>query len=81
MPGAERHTKSVNQCLGPPSVQMSDLCRHSESYEHKDASRESYQISNCLPIVIYFEEIPKYLKCHAYQRKWYPIEKANIQIE
>ena len=28
MPGAERHTKSSNQCLGPPSVQMSSLCRH-----------------------------------------------------
>ena len=25
-----------------PSVQMSGLCRHSESYKHKNASRETY---------------------------------------
>ena len=56
MPGAERHS-SFNQCLGPPSVQMSGLwrhnemgppsvqmsglCRHNERYEHKDASRQA----------------------------------------
>jgi len=25
-------------------VQMSDLCRHSESYEHKDASRQAEKV-------------------------------------
>ena len=33
-----------------------------------------------LPIVIYFEEIPNYLKCPGYQNKRYPIEKANTQL-
>ena len=44
MPGAERHSKSFNQCLGSPSVQISGLCRHSESYEHKDASRHAEKV-------------------------------------
>ena len=33
-----------------------------------------------LKLVIYFEEIPNYLKCPRYQTKWYPIEKANTQL-
>ena len=43
MPGAERQT-SFNQYLGPQSVQMSGLCRHSESYEHIDASRHAEKV-------------------------------------
>ena len=33
-----------NQCLGPPSVQISGLCRHNESYEHKGASRQAEKV-------------------------------------
>ena len=44
MLGAERHTKSFNQCLGPPSVQISGLYRHNESYEYKDASRQAKKV-------------------------------------
>ena len=39
--------QSFNQCLGPPSVQMSGLCRHHESYEHKDASRPTEKVLIC----------------------------------
>ena len=34
-----------NQCLGPPSVQMSGLCRRNESYEHTDASRHAEKVN------------------------------------
>ena len=50
---------------------------------NKDASRYAekvIEISNCLPIVIYFEEIPNYKKCPGYQTKCYPIETANTQL-
>ena len=39
---ARSRETSFNQCLGPPGVQMSILCRHTESYRHKDASRQRY---------------------------------------
>jgi len=59
MPGVERHT-SFNQCLGPPSVQMSGLCRHNEMgppsvqmsglcrHEHKYANRHAEKVINSL---------------------------------
>ena len=39
---------------------MSSLCRHNESYKHKDASRQAEKVirsQNCSPIVICFKEI------------------------
>jgi len=50
---------------------MSGLCRHHESYEHKDASRHAEKVmkSQIVYQVIYFEEIPNYLKCPGYQTK------------
>jgi len=44
MPEAERHSKSFNQCMGPPSVRISGLCRHNESYTHKDVSRHAEKV-------------------------------------
>ena len=30
--------------MGPPSVHISGLCRHNESYKHKDASRQAEKV-------------------------------------
>jgi len=43
MPGVERHTKVLTIC--PPSVQKSSLCRHDESYKHKDASIHAEKVT------------------------------------
>ena len=45
---------------------MSGLFRHNESYEHKDVSRHAEKVikSQIVNQVIYFEDIPNYLKCH-----------------
>ena len=42
--------------------------------------KKYFSKSNCLPIVICFEEIPNYVNCPGYQNKWYPIEKANPKL-
>jgi len=47
MPGAERHTKVLTNVRAQLSDQISGLCRHNESYEHKDANRHAEKVIKC----------------------------------
>ena len=47
MPGAERHTKVLTNVWAQLSDQISDLCRHNESYEHTDANRHAEKVIKC----------------------------------
>ena len=82
MPGTERHTKyltnvwahQVFKCLA-----YVDTMRVMNTKMLADMQRKLLNFKLSI-IVVYFEEIPNYLKCPRYQTKWYPIEKANTQL-
>ena len=64
---------------------MSGLCRHNESYEHKDASRHAEKVIRSQMFTntgshLFWGNTQLLNMPRFYQRKWYPIEKANTQL-